>query len=139
VRSITERWLLLLGLALLGVITVGALTTSEPLSQAQATREAAVYASPTYAIPGQVRDLANASAEELSEVALARTLRYVAIVSGQPEVILVRRVSEDELVALGISPTPLVLPVEEPPLALVILRGDFDVRNLASGSQYTAN
>src|SRR6266480_435962 len=132
-------WLWLFGIALLGVIAVGALSTSQPPNRAQPTNVVPTHPVPTYAIPGEARGLANASAEEVASNALAQTIRRVGIVSGQPEVVLVRRVRGDELDALGILDSPLMLTTEEPPLALVILRGDFDVRNMFPGFQHLEN
>lgn len=52
---------------------------------------------------------------------------------GIPEVLFARQVSYDEIPALGLGCPPNVPTVEQPPLMLAILRGDFDLRGAGPG------
>lgn len=79
----------------------------------------------------QPRSLVGASAEEIAQVALDLTRRKGTIRSGTPQVLLVRSVIAAELPMLSLGGTNFG--AREALLALVILKGDFDVNNIGIG------
>ncbi len=68
--------------------------------------------------------LTNATPQEVGQVALTYTALHFPVLSGTPQVVLARSVTNSDLDALGIAPIPN-LTVEQPPFMLVILKGDF--------------
>ncbi len=68
--------------------------------------------------------LTNASAEEVGQHALAQVRQDFVVRGGAPRVLLARRVTRDDLPALDLPHIPKVV-IEEPPLMLVIIKGDF--------------
>ncbi len=68
----------------------------------------------------------------LFAVDYARANNYVR--SGTPEILLSRSITRDQNTALGLGCLPDFATIEQPPLALVILKGDFDLNRLASGA-----
>ncbi len=77
---------------------------------------------------GGSRSLVNASMEEIKEAALKYTRSRFKILSKQVTIPLARYVTDQELPFLGISKMDFI--GEEPPMALVVLEGEFDVRAL---------
>jgi len=73
----------------------------------------------------RVRTLVGESDREIGRYAVDYTRLLYRVVSGEPRVVLVRRVTAAELPSLGLG--EIGFGGEEPPLALVILRGDFDI------------
>ncbi len=73
--------------------------------------------------------LTNASEQEVGQVALAATARNFPTRSGTAQIALGRRVARDDLPKLGLQGIPQTT-IEEPPLMLVIIRGDFGKPNL---------
>lgn len=71
--------------------------------------------------------LALASDAQIEDAAVKFTETRLNVVSGVPVVRVLRHVTSAELPALGFQ---VRFSNEEPPLALVILQGDFDVSNL---------
>ncbi|PZS00588.1 MAG: hypothetical protein DLM69_06295 [Candidatus Chloroheliales bacterium] len=68
--------------------------------------------------------LVNASPEEIGQLAVKFARNHGTIRSGEPQVLLTRPVTLHELTALGLGEHD-VESIEEPPLMLVILKGDF--------------
>ncbi len=68
--------------------------------------------------------LTNASEEEVGQHALAQVQEDFVVRGGAPRVLLARRVTRDDLPALDLPHIPKVV-IEEPPLMLVIIKGDF--------------
>lgn len=68
--------------------------------------------------------LTGASPDAVARVALNNVSKDFAIGSGSPQVVLSRSIQPDDLVQLNLPPLPQTT-IEEPPLTLVILRGDF--------------
>ncbi len=68
--------------------------------------------------------LTNASEEEVRRHALAKVQQDFVVRGGAPRVVLTRRVTRDDLPALDLPRIPRAT-IEEPPLMLVIIKGDF--------------
>jgi hypothetical protein len=73
----------------------------------------------------QPRPLIGASDQEIGQYAIEMTRAVYRIVSGTPDVRLVRRVTTADLDSLGFGRAQVAC--GEPPLMLVVLRGDIDV------------
>lgn len=78
-------------------------------------------------------NLVGKSAQEIGQYALEyeRTNRYVR--SGMPQVLLSRGITREEYTSLGLGCLADSDSIEQPPLALVILRGDFDLNQFPGG------
>ena len=76
----------------------------------------------------QPNSLRSASDDEIAQVAIRYTQIHFKVITGTPQVLTVRSVIRDDLAQLGLS--DVHLGGTEPPLELVVLKGDFDVRNL---------
>ena len=76
----------------------------------------------------QIRPLLTSSPQDVGQAAIEWTRNNYVILSGTPQVVLARPVRAADLPALGLPVTGFV--GEEPPLMLVILKGDFDVSNM---------
>lgn len=72
------------------------------------------------------RPLVGASLDEVGQAARAYTCNHYRIMGDTPRVRLVRPITAAQLPSLGLS--EVYFAAEEPPLMLVILRGDFDLR-----------
>jgi hypothetical protein len=70
------------------------------------------------------RLLASASPQEVGQIALARAKTDFPVRSGTPRVVLSRTVTDAALPAMGLPSTNFAS-IEQPPLTLVILKGDF--------------
>ncbi len=77
----------------------------------------------------KVRPLTGASAEEVGQVAVQYTQDKYPSKAGTPQVVLARLVQAADLPALGLGSIDFAS-IEEPPLALVIVKGDFDVSRM---------
>lgn len=75
--------------------------------------------------------LLGASSEQIAQRAIEYTYLRFRVLSGTPVVLLSRPVLASELPSLGLGSVPY--PDNNPPLHLVILRGDFDVRGVLPG------
>lgn len=73
------------------------------------------------------RPLLDASIDEVREAALRYTYNRFEVVSGEPQVLLIRPVTEKELPELGL---PAVDFETDPPLMLVVIKGDLNVSNI---------
>ncbi|MBI3979037.1 MAG: hypothetical protein HY331_12710 [Chloroflexi bacterium] len=105
----------LIGVGLLTALLVAGTTVAQkPVPQVAPT-------------PFANRSLIGASPAEVGEYALADVRANMRIVSGEPKVVLVRPVRAADLPGLGLGNVYFAGP--EPPLMLVIVRGDIDVRN----------
>ncbi len=96
--------------------SVGAVSASLPTPVGTVT-----YAMPTLAPPPS---LINASPAEIGHTAIAATYASKRVVSGKPQAVLVRPVTLEQLGEMGLGWTHFST-AEEPPLMLVILKGDF--------------
>lgn len=76
----------------------------------------------------QPRDLTGASLQEVGQAAIDYTLAQFSVLSGTPKVVLAQPVTSAELSSLGLADINFVN--REPPMALVIVKGNFDVSNL---------
>jgi hypothetical protein len=72
--------------------------------------------------------LTDASTNEISQAAIDYTYYRFTVVSGSPEVLLVQSVTKNQIPSLGLS--AIEFAGEEPPMALVAIKGDFDVSSL---------
>ncbi len=72
----------------------------------------------------QARPLANASPEEIGQVAINYTIARGQSFGGKPQVLLVRPTTWKEIADMGLGMRGSST-IEEPPLMLVILKGDF--------------
>lgn len=100
------------GMVAAGVILIGFVVAANP----------AATPSPG---PQFVRhSLANATSEEIGQEALSYVHNDFDIRSGTPKIVLSRSVTEDDLPGLGLGRVSFGASVH-PPLALVILKGDF--------------
>ena len=79
------------------------------------------------------RPLTAASPEEVGQVAIDYTRTRFNILSKEPQVVVARPVTTDDLLALGL-PTDDYDPQDFPQM-LVVLKGDFDVSNLFIGGK----
>lgn len=68
--------------------------------------------------------LLNASPEEIGRFAVQYAIDWGEVLSGTPQVMLSRLVTWDDYLTLGLGCPPSKVTFEEPPLALVILKGD---------------
>ncbi|MBW4575999.1 MAG: hypothetical protein KME08_12025 [Aphanothece sp. CMT-3BRIN-NPC111] len=75
----------------------------------------------------RVRPLINASAEEVGQSAIDYTRDQFTILSGTPEVVLTRRMTAAEFSVTGLG--QMGFGGGEPPIMLVVVKGDFDVSN----------
>ncbi len=75
------------------------------------------------------RPLVTASPEEVAQAALDYTCTHFRVLSGAPEVALIRRVVPEDIAALDL-PAPAYHSSDPPLMMLVILKGDFDVSNM---------
>lgn len=105
--------LLIFGLALLGAVGLG--------SYSQICNVSADA-------PFHRRSLEGATQDEIARYAVDYARAQFGVVSGTPRVRLVRSVTTADLPALGLGGVSFT--AEEPPLALVILAGDFDVSSM---------
>lgn len=80
--------------------------------------------------------LAGASQAEVGQYAIDYTGAEFHILSGSPQVVLVRPVKVSDFPSLGFRGT-MRFANGEPPLVLAVLHGDFDVTNLAPGRDST--
>lgn len=139
-------------IALLLIASVDTRTTeSNGAGQSARSTKAATWNSPTPAVkpPGPytygARNLVGASPEQVGQFAVDYFVSANQVRSGTPQVLDTRPIKGDELPELDLG-CPLESGViEEPPLMLVVLRGDFDLnfagsmtRNSPSGSSYVA-
>ena len=78
--------------------------------------------------------LIGASRQQLTQAALKYTNDNYPSITGTPTVILIRPITANQLPSLGFGEVSYA-GTEEPPLMLVILKGDFDITSLFSGLQ----
>lgn len=117
------RWIFL---ALVGILVIGGGTMVASGSSADEGEEAT----------GQ--DLVGASPETIAQMALQYTKDRVIIKSGQPTVLLSRAVALEDMKNFGLSMGNFA-PDCNRPFHLVIIKGDFDLRNtLPSSGQSTS-
>ncbi len=74
------------------------------------------------------KDLNGASPEQVGQFALEYVQHHLQV-RGTPQVVLVRRIKPDDLPKLGLGCPLTMASIEEPPLTLVILKGNFDVES----------
>jgi hypothetical protein len=77
---------------------------------------------------GGTHSLVNASMKDIEDAALKYTRSRFQALSKEVTIPLARYVTDQELPSLGISKMDFL--GEDPPMALVVLKGEFDVRNL---------
>ncbi len=80
---------------------------------------------------GGTHSLVNASMKDVTEAALKYTQTRFQVLSEHIAVPLARSVTKQELPSLGFP--EIDFGGEDPPLALVVLKGEFDVQNLRHG------
>ena len=102
---------LLLGLLLLGIAALNSMRAD---------------AQPAWGF--ERRSLVDATKAEIEQAALEWTLAKFQILSGTPAVLLSGAVTREQLPSLGLS--PIDSPANFPPLYLVFIKGDFNVRNM---------
>lgn len=99
---------------------------------------------PVFALNGQSQagarpdtgSLVDATDDEIAAAAIDHTRTRFNVVSGTPKVRLVRRdVTADDFPGLGLP--SIRFSAQDPPLALVILVGDFDISNLRGAGRNT--
>ena len=73
---------------------------------------------------GNVSSLTGASQQQVGQFAVEYTQQEFRVLSGSPQIALTRSVKANELEGLGLDPVNLES-IEEPPLMLVIVKGDF--------------
>ncbi|SRR5579883_829474 len=118
---------------LLAGILLGGAIAFAGYAHAQSTGASQSGPPVTHDIPAQEKARrASVPVQQVAQWAREQVPQYYAMASGTPEVRLTRPVRASELASLGL---PLVSQVDgEPPLVLVILRGDFDLnRGMGSG------
>jgi hypothetical protein len=81
---------------------------------------------------GGTHSLVNASMQDVKEAALKYTQTRFQVLSEQVTVPLARTVIKEDLPLSGLPEDDFG--GEDPPLALVVLKGEFDVRNLGRGA-----
>ncbi len=108
-----QRLLVLAGLVVIGVLMLAGYTLAQDVNAGK--RLGLRYSS----LPPP---------EEMGDYAIEYTRARFQILSGTPEVLVSRQVTSIELRALGLDAPDFVC--EEPPLTLVILKGDFDANNM---------
>ncbi len=93
------------------------------------------------------RNLIGASPQEVGEFAQEYVSAQHHVRSGTPQILLTRSIKRADISALGLGCVGSSPTIEEPPLMLVILKGDFDFSNMLgaqvareanSGSGYVA-
>jgi hypothetical protein len=102
--------LLLRCLGIVGIVLVGVMALSAGRANA--------------AGHGHPDALTHASPEQVGKIALAEARRDFVVRGGVPRVVLARRVARDDLPKLALPPIPKTT-FEDPPLTLVIIKGDF--------------
>ena len=112
-----QRWHWFLAIPL-GIIFVGLLVFAFS-SNANAKTDKHIF------VP---RPLVGVSLAEVGKAAVAYTHARFRVVSGEPQILLTRSVTARELPTLGLS--TINFAGAEPPLTLVVLKGDFDVKAL---------
>ncbi len=81
---------------------------------------------------GGTLSMVNAPMQDVADAALKSTATRFQVLSEQIAVPLARAVTKEELPLLGLP--EIDFGGEDPPLALVVLKGEFDVRNLRGGA-----
>jgi hypothetical protein len=81
--------------------------------------------------PFKPHSLVSALPTEIGQAAIDHTLAQFSIMSGSPQVLLTRSITVKDLPSLGLP--KINFAALEPPLMLVILKGDFDISNLPGG------
>jgi hypothetical protein len=79
------------------------------------------------------QSLVGASSNEVAQIALKYTNAQYKSLSGSPTVILTRSITTKELPSLGLP--EVHFSNQEPPLMMVIVKGDFDVSNIRGGGE----
>ena len=72
--------------------------------------------------------LTSSTPQQVGQLALVRVAQDFVVQSGTPQVSLSRSVTKNDLLSLGLGSIP-VSAMEEPPLVLVIIKGDFGAPN----------
>jgi len=79
------------------------------------------------------KNLNGASPEQVGQFAIEYAQHHVKV-RDTPQVVLARRIKPGDLPKLGLGCPLTMASIEEPPLMLVILKGNFDVSRVRSGS-----
>lgn len=74
-------------------------------------------------------NLVGKTADEIGQYALQYTQNNHIVRSGTPQILLSRPITREAYTALGLGCLPEFGVIEPPPLALVILKGDFDLNS----------
>ena len=128
-----SSWVVIGGAVLVvGVIVIGFVVVAGPATGRRVKSE-----SPPS--PQFVRhSLANANPAEIGQAAIAYVQSDFQIRSGTPTILLSKLVMEDELPALGLGRVGFAASVH-PPLALVILKGDFGQGHILGANNSTTD
>ncbi len=97
-----------------------------------------VFAAGSYSSPGSgakhIRyrpgNFVGLSTTQIADRALQLVRGQQMDLTGEAQVLLVRPVTREEIVALGLNCLPDALTIEDPPHVLVIYKGDFDISRL---------
>jgi hypothetical protein len=153
-RNLSIFVLLIIGLVvgLLALFSVGAFNSQSGTERGRATSEKADSASafrvpwpsptpavrlPTPYLPGaSVTNLVGASSEQVGQFA-QEFVRYDYNLDtlSEPQVALAKTINRSEIVTLGLGCIDDWASIEEPPLVLIVLKGDFEHRKLGRGKQ----
>ncbi len=130
---------ILLGIAACGDSTTGTLSNSPQSVTIDPPSNSSVGSVPTISVPKQTgrfmygsADLRGATNAEFAQFAQDWARHQLKAVNA-PEVLLAQAVTPNELPRLGLGCPPVFVTVEEPPLMVAILRGEFDFRRAAPG------
>lgn len=114
-------------------------STSAAVQAISADNKTKPFASPTSAGPsfeyGRVRNLVGASPEQIADFARQYAAARLTADKTEPQVLLSRFVENNELPNLGLPCLPWPT-IEEPPLALVVLKADFGESSRAVSGGY---
>ncbi len=119
---------LLIALLTLGAVAVGVATLRSSRGDAKGASSGSYEQ-----VANSETPLADDVRAELAERALDYALQWYAADGTKPEVVLVRDLVLDDLLSIGVCPSPNYDPAD-PRWAIVVLRGDFDLHNMTGTS-----
>lgn len=147
-KSVNLSFMWLLGASIVAVVAVVMWTTLSTKTNALPNNSNALAGVPTTSTKEQYkpikepkpasdkrkgRDLVNVSAEEIGEYAKLFASQHLKA-KGDQEIRLVRNVTREQVAELGLGCVPDFSSIEQPPLVLVILKGEFDFDNAFPGA-----
>lgn len=86
---------------------------------------------------GRTRSLVGATNQQIGQYAVDYTTHHFQVITGTPQVVLVKSVKAEDLPGLGLDSVSFES-VEKPPLVLVIVKGSFGFGNISAAISLSA-